>query len=89
MVKVIKAYNDQDPPPIHPLTVTPEEMRHPKALRRKLQTRIRFLDTRGHELPMGGAGLGDSSESDEDDPPPPDPVIPYNDIRNDPYFVVR
>ena len=89
LAKVIKAYNDQDPPPIHPLTVTPEEMRRPKALRRKLQTRIRFLDTRGHELPMEGAGLGDSSESDEDDPPPPDPVIPYNDIRNDPYFVVR
>ena len=51
---------------------------------------IEFSDTAGNVIKGGKMpGVPEEDSNSDDELPTTAPVAPYNDVRNDPYFVMR
>ena len=94
MNAAITEYNKQHDVNLHP---PPGIVNDSKKMREFVEHYIVFVDDRGRVAKMArGSGMGGVSDEDvsmssseNEELPTPAPVAPYNDVRNDPYFVMR
>ena len=74
-----------------PKLVIPDKAKHDEGLLRQFVFNyIEFRDPAGSGAKVAGMpGVPEEGNSSDDDLPTTAPVAPYNDVRNDPYFVMR